>query len=245
MRRSDREVTDFSNMLEIVSRCDCCRLGFVDGGMAYIVPMNFGFEENNGSLVLYFHSAADGKKIELIKGNSSVSFEMDTDHSLVSGETACNYTYGYACVMGAGNAHFIDNDELKARALGIIMSHYTAKKEWDFNARMLKNTAVIQLDITQWSCKEHKIEPKAYDKKELLGNIDKIHTTESGEERVRKNLRLGSETKSVIDWCKKKIKDPNAQIKREGKNWYITVCGSVITVNAYSYTIITAHKYRD
>lgn len=76
--------------------------------------------------------------------------------------------------------------------------------------------------------------------KELLDNLDKLHTTELGIERIKRNLSL--ETDNVIGWCKNKISSENAAIVRKGKNWYITVDGCMITVNAYSYTIITAHK---
>lgn len=75
---------------------------------------------------------------------------------------------------------------------------------------------------------------------ELLENLDKLHTTELGVVRVKKNLSL--DTDEVVDWCKAKIGSPNAIITRNGKNWYVNVDGCVITVNAYSYTIITAHK---
>lgn len=74
----------------------------------------------------------------------------------------------------------------------------------------------------------------------LIENIEKIHTTEMGVDRIRKNLGLGDV--DVVAWCKTKILDKNAFITREGKNWYVRIEGSVITVNASSYTIITAHK---
>jgi len=75
---------------------------------------------------------------------------------------------------------------------------------------------------------------------ELLVNLDKLHTTELGVVRIKKNLSL--DTDKVVDWCGAKIKSPNAAITRKGKNWYINVDDCIITVNAYSYTIITAHK---
>ena len=75
---------------------------------------------------------------------------------------------------------------------------------------------------------------------ELLVNLDKLHTTELGVVRIKKNLSL--DTDKVVDWCGSKIKSPNAAITRKGKNWYINADGCIITVNAYSYTIITAHK---
>ncbi len=75
---------------------------------------------------------------------------------------------------------------------------------------------------------------------ELLINLDKLHTTELGVERIKRNLSL--DTDDVVDWCKTKINSDNAVITRNGKNWYVNVDNYILTVNAYSYTIITAHK---
>lgn len=74
----------------------------------------------------------------------------------------------------------------------------------------------------------------------LIENIDKLHTTEMGKERIRRNLQI--EAEDVVQWCKTRILDDKASIERAGKNWYATVDNCRITVNAHSYTIITAHK---
>lgn len=76
----------------------------------------------------------------------------------------------------------------------------------------------------------------------LISNLEHLHTTELGAKRIQKNLRLNTE--DVVPWCKEKIKSANASITRRGKNWYITVDSCEITVNAYSYTIITAHNLK-
>lgn len=75
---------------------------------------------------------------------------------------------------------------------------------------------------------------------ELLQNLDRLRTTELGAARVKRNLSL--DTDDVVGWCKAKIKSSDAAITRNGKNWYVTAGGCVITVNAHSYTVITAHK---
>lgn len=75
---------------------------------------------------------------------------------------------------------------------------------------------------------------------ELAAGIDRLHTTPMGEERIKRNLSL--DTDNPVQWCAERILSPGAQIERRGKNWYITVDGGVITVNAHSFTIITAHK---
>ena len=78
---------------------------------------------------------------------------------------------------------------------------------------------------------------------ELIINLDKLHTTELGVLRIKRNLSL--KTEDVVAWCKEKIQNPSAIITRKGKNWYINIEDFQLTVNAYSYTIITAHKITD
>lgn len=79
-----------------------------------------------------------------------------------------------------------------------------------------------------------------YNQLVLLEHLDQLHTTDLGVIRVRRNLSLNCE--DVVDWCRKQITSPDASIVRNGKNWYVDIGTGVITVNAYSYTIITAHK---
>ena len=79
---------------------------------------------------------------------------------------------------------------------------------------------------------------------ELLKNLDKLHSTPMGIDRIRRNLGLGDDITDVVAWCKKQIESKDADIARKGKNWYCTIVGCIITVNAYSYTIITAHKMK-
>ena len=75
---------------------------------------------------------------------------------------------------------------------------------------------------------------------ELLNNLDKIHTTEMGVDRIKRNI--GVDVDNIVEYCVNKIKQDDAVIERKGKNYYVTVDGIIITVNASSYTIITAHK---
>lgn len=74
----------------------------------------------------------------------------------------------------------------------------------------------------------------------LLANLEQLHTTDLGAQRIRNNLRL--DVDDVIGWCKTVICSPASTIIRKGKNWYITMDGCTITVNATSYTVITAHR---
>lgn len=76
-------------------------------------------------------------------------------------------------------------------------------------------------------------------KEMLLQNIDKVHTTEMGIDRIKKNLKL--DTNNVDDFCKSKVLDKKCNIYKQGKNWYCEIDNIKITINSYSYTIITAH----
>ena len=79
------------------------------------------------------------------------------------------------------------------------------------------------------------------DKDILLLNIDKIHTTKLGEERISKNININN---NILDYLKEKILDKRCKIYKKGKNWYCEIDNIIITINSYSYTIITAHKIK-
>lgn len=78
------------------------------------------------------------------------------------------------------------------------------------------------------------------EKQILIDNIDLVHTTEMGLERIKRNLKI--DTNDVVEYCKQKVLDKNCKIYRQGKNWYCEIEDMIITINAYSYTIITAHR---
>ena len=73
----------------------------------------------------------------------------------------------------------------------------------------------------------------------LLSSIDKIHTTEMGIDRIKRNLKL--DTSDVVNYCKNKVLDKDCNIYKQDKNWYCEIDNIKITINSYSYTIITAH----
>ena len=80
-------------------------------------------------------------------------------------------------------------------------------------------------------------------KEVLLSNIDKLHTTEMGIDRIKKNLKL--DINDVVEYCENKILDNNCNIYKKGKNWYCEIDKIIITINSYSYTIITAHIIKE
>lgn len=157
MRRKDREVTEAAGKRKIIEACKVCRLGFADETGVYIVPMNFGYCCEGDQLVLYFHGAKEGKKMELVRKEPSVGIEMDCGHELVEGNLACQYSYRYASVIGRGTAHEVTAPEEKLKALGLIMKHQTGKEfdEFETNPKLEKAAAVIRVDVEAYSCKQY------------------------------------------------------------------------------------------
>ncbi len=156
MRRKDREITDQAVMLEAVRECDCVRIGLIDeDGLAYMVPVNFGHTVENGSLVIYFHGAGEGKKIDLIRKQPVVSFEMDCGHELKPQETGCGYSFAFKSIMGKGDISILEDTDSKKEAFKAIFAQYTDRKDIQFNDEAIKATAVFRLKVTEWSCKFH------------------------------------------------------------------------------------------
>lgn len=155
MRRKDREITDRIKISEIIKACHCCRLGFNDGGNVYIVPLNFGYEKDGENYTFYFHSAPEGRKIDLIKTGCSVGFEMDVNYSLNEATDACGYSAKFQSIIGSGKVSLIYDKSQKIHALQSIMHHYTGKSDWNFPDSVLENTAAFKLEVCELSCKEH------------------------------------------------------------------------------------------
>lgn len=153
MRRKDREVTDFHEMIDIMKKCDSCIVAMNDGDFPYVVPMNFGLEVQEEQVFLYFHCATKGKKLDLLKQNHHVTFEMDCDHDLVLCEERMDCTMGYSSVIGHGTIDKVA-DEDKYDALKIIMRQYHVE-DFKFNTDMMKVTTVLRLTVTDITAKRN------------------------------------------------------------------------------------------
>lgn len=148
MRRADKEIADREEIDKILRKATVCRLGLVDGAVPYIVPLSFGYEGNT----LYFHSALEGKKVDILKRNAVVCFEFDVDAEPVRAETSCGWTMRYRSVIGSGTASFVEDPGGKSAALKIIMRQYT-DGPYDFPEEMLPKIAVIKVVIGEISGK--------------------------------------------------------------------------------------------
>lgn len=151
MRRADREVKDVNEMIQIMKRCDVCRLALNDEGYPYILPLNFGLKVQDGKVTLYFHGAETGKKYELIEKDSRASFEMDCAHRLVSSEDTGHCTMEYESVIGKGKVKIVSKEE-KMEALTIMTDHYH-EKHFEFNAKAVPRTTAMKLVIEEMTGK--------------------------------------------------------------------------------------------
>lgn len=151
MRRKDREVTDRNEMIQIMERCDVCRLVLNDEGYPYIVPLNFGMLVKEDRVELYFHGAAEGKKYELIARDNRAAFEMDCGHLLELDEEQGNCTMNYESVIGRGFVEMVPDDE-KYESLRLLMSHYR-QEDFPFNQKVIPRTNVFRLVVTEMTGK--------------------------------------------------------------------------------------------
>ncbi len=155
MRRKDREVTDIQELLSIVEECRICHVGLLDDKGVYVVPLNYGFEYVNKQLILYFHSAQVGRKIDAIIKNPNVCVEMDCDHRLIEGEKACDFSFGFKSIIGNGVATILSNYDEKLKGLSLLMKHETLK-EYAFDENMVNHVSVIKVIVNEFSGKYHK-----------------------------------------------------------------------------------------
>lgn len=152
MRRRDREITDISTILELVSECKVCRLAMIDDGVPYIVPLSYGYEYADGALTLYFHSAREGRKIDILKANPLVCAELDGRGALVEAGSPCSYGYAFASVIANGSVEFLEDEEERLRALGMIMKHQ-AGIDVAFTPAMAEGVCLYKLKTSDFTCK--------------------------------------------------------------------------------------------
>ena len=154
MRRSDREITDRNEMVEVMKRCDVCRLALNDEGYPYILPLNFGMEADEENIVLYFHGAERGRKYELIERDNRVSFEMDCAHRLVVDEERGHCTMEYESVIGRGRVEMVPEEE-KREALRSLMRQYHPENV-NFDEKAMPVTRVFKLIVEEMTGKKLK-----------------------------------------------------------------------------------------
>jgi nitroimidazol reductase NimA-like FMN-containing flavoprotein (pyridoxamine 5'-phosphate oxidase superfamily) len=106
-----------------LNNSELCRIGLVEDGMAYIVPLNYGYADG----IIYMHSAPNGRKMEILRRNNRVSFEIELFSDIVKKDVACRWTAKYRSVMGHGTVQIISDPEKKRTGMDVIMRKYGFK----------------------------------------------------------------------------------------------------------------------
>lgn len=149
MRRSDKEITERSEMDAIIRGAQVCRLAFAKNDEPYLVPISFGYD---GS-ALYFHTALVGRKLDFVEANPRVCFEFEGNVELVDHpEIACKWTYAFESVIGYGTMTELIEPEDKAHGLNQIMRQYSGR-DWPMDAKAVTGTRVWRLDVESLSGK--------------------------------------------------------------------------------------------
>ena len=149
MRRKEKEITNKTEIESVIRKSQICRLGLSENGLPYIVPLCFGYQDDS----LYFHSAPEGRKVDILKHNNQVCFEFDGDTRITTGKTACAWGMQYRSVIGYGEASFIQDPKEKRKALDIIMGQY-ADGAFEYSGKALDKTLIIKIDISSMTGKK-------------------------------------------------------------------------------------------
>lgn len=149
MRRFDKEIKDPREIDAILQSAPVCRIALIDDGHPYIIPVNFAVRDHH----LYFHSATTGKKIDILRKNSSVCFEVDIPGDLVCGETACSWSMKFKSVIGFGDAFFIVANDEKITFLNMLMKKYAGRDSFFYSDEALDKVLVIGVRIKEISGK--------------------------------------------------------------------------------------------
>jgi len=152
MTKRELQITDEVQIQSILNTAKVLHLGLAVEDEPYVVPMNYGYTMEDGKLVLYLHSALRGKKLDMMRTNPRVFFEMDCDLVPFEGEKPCQYGLAYSSIMGRGTAQIVEDVEEKIKAMSALMKTQTGK-DFSFNDRLVSIVAVIRIDVAEYTAK--------------------------------------------------------------------------------------------
>jgi nitroimidazol reductase NimA-like FMN-containing flavoprotein (pyridoxamine 5'-phosphate oxidase superfamily) len=150
MRKAEREIKDASIIEEILEGSIICRLAMMDGDMPYLLPFNYGYRDG----CLYIHSAPEGKKIDLLRKDNRVCFEVEGTTGIIKSGEACNWATRFRSVIGYGTVDILSDEDSRQRGLEIIMAQHGAPELTDFNPGNLRRMVILRLTITSVTGKQ-------------------------------------------------------------------------------------------
>ncbi len=151
MRRKDKEIKDANILEDILKSNTVCRVAFSDNNLPYVLPMNYGYDGN----AIYLHTAAEGRKINILRRNARVCFEITDNIELKTSTEACSFSTKYRSILVFGSATEVIETDEKIAGMQSIMYQQTGKKDWNFQKKQLNNTIVLKISIDSISGKEN------------------------------------------------------------------------------------------
>lgn len=135
--------------------CQTASIAF-GGGAPYVIPMSYGFAQENGRFTLYMHGAGEGEKIRRIQADPRAAFAMFTGNAFRgSGDVACSYTTSFDSVCGSGTIRIVTDETEKRAGLEALMAHYAPERTFEFDEKTLRATCVMALDVEAITGKHH------------------------------------------------------------------------------------------
>ena len=159
MTKREFQVTDPQQIQAILDTAKVLHLGLCVDNEPYVVPMNYGYTMEDGKLVLCLHCATQGKKLDMIRTNPRVFFELDCDRMPFEGDKPCQYGLVYSSVMGRGTARILEDTEEKIRAMTLLMKTQTGK-DFDCADRLVSIVSVIRIDVAEYTAKHRPLPEK-------------------------------------------------------------------------------------
>ncbi len=153
MRRGEKAVTEQSAIEKILRTGKTCQLAFTADPLPYLVTLNYGYYDRT----LYFHSAREGHKIDMIRKNGRAAFSIALDLGLVTGENACDWSVRYQSVVGHGQIFLLEDAEAKRQGLDLFMAQYSGNK-FSYPDKMIQATAVFKLEISEMTVKQSRVD---------------------------------------------------------------------------------------
>lgn len=154
MRKANREVTDPAELDEILRSATVMRLGLCVDDVPYVVPLNFGYEPGR----IYFHSAREGRKLDMIARNEKVCFEAEGGYDLISADKPCDYWTRFRSVIGWGRARIVTDPDERLHGFKVLMRHVAGREctDQDFPAKHADLAHIVAIDIERMTGKKHK-----------------------------------------------------------------------------------------
>jgi len=150
MRKQNQEIKDKNIIEKILSKSEICRIAMIDDGKPYLLPFNYGYKDN----FIYIHSALVGRKIDILKKNNYVCFEIEYKADLVKYDDPCKWSTRYRSVIGYGTVEIITDTNEKKAGLDIIMAHNGKSGENIYQERQLDTLVILKLSIASISGKQ-------------------------------------------------------------------------------------------